>query len=87
MRIRTVDLSLDDVVVLVFEREMGDANRQAALLRDCLGARVHVVPLVGCSMISVVRAMLPNDPSSATRRTRAFDCNRNVMAGFAAAHG
>ena len=28
-----------------------------------------------------------NDPSSATRPTRAFDCNLDVMAGFAAAHG
>ncbi len=28
-----------------------------------------------------------NDPSSATRPTRAPDCNRDVMAGFAAAHG
>src|SRR5206468_11892285 len=26
----------------------------------------------------------PNDPSSATRPTRAFDCNRSAMAGFAA---
>ena len=29
----------------------------------------------------------PNDPSSATRPTKAFDCNRDAMAGFAAAHG
>ena len=29
----------------------------------------------------------PNDPSSATRPTRAFDCNLDAMAGFAAAHG
>ena len=29
----------------------------------------------------------PNDPSSATRPTRASDCNREAMAGFAAAHG
>ena len=29
----------------------------------------------------------PNDPSSATRPTRASDCNRSAMAGFAAAHG
>ncbi len=29
----------------------------------------------------------PNDPSSATRPTRASDCNRDAMAGFAAAHG
>ena len=29
----------------------------------------------------------PNDPSSATRPTSGHDCNRSVMAGFAAAHG
>ena len=29
----------------------------------------------------------PNDPSSATRPTRASDCNLDAMAGFAAAHG
>ena len=29
----------------------------------------------------------PNDPSSATRPTRAHDCNQSAMAGFAAAHG
>ena len=31
--------------------------------------------------------LTPNDPSSATRPTRAFDCNRDAMAGFAGAHG
>jgi hypothetical protein len=29
----------------------------------------------------------PNDPSSATRPTRASDCNQSARAGFAAAHG
>ena len=29
----------------------------------------------------------PNDPSSATRPTRGYDCNHTVMAGFAAARG
>ncbi|NBU11492.1 MAG: hypothetical protein EBS84_21210 [Proteobacteria bacterium] len=29
----------------------------------------------------------PNDPSSATRRTGRNDCNRDALAGFAAAHG
>ena len=33
------------------------------------------------------RVMPPNDPSSATRPARASDCNREAMAGFAAAHG
>ena len=32
-------------------------------------------------------ALSANDPSSATRPTRALDCNRDAMAGFAAAHG
>jgi len=43
-----------------------------------------------CSKINslvVVIAMTPNDPSSATRPTRGYDCNRSAMAGFAAAHG
>jgi len=31
--------------------------------------------------------MLPNDPSSATRRTGRNDCNHDAPAGFAAAHG
>ena len=31
--------------------------------------------------------MPPNDPSSATRPARACDCNRDAMAGFAAAPG
>ena len=31
--------------------------------------------------------LTPNDPSSATRPTSGRDCNRSVMAGFAAAHG
>jgi len=32
-------------------------------------------------------AHMANDPSSATRPTMTLDCNRSVMAGFAAAHG
>jgi len=34
-----------------------------------------------------VSAARPNDPSSATRRTGRYDCNRDAPAGFAAAHG
>ena len=33
------------------------------------------------------RRVLANDPSSATRPARRVNCNREVMAGFAAAHG
>src|SRR5436305_1259636 len=32
-------------------------------------------------------AISPNDPSSANRRTGRIDCDRDVPAGFAAAHG
>ena len=38
-------------------------------------------------MKSDVRMERPNDPSLATRPTRASDCNLDAMAGFAAAHG
>ena len=45
-------------------------------------------PYLKCvGMIHVERVVRPNDPSSATRPTRAFDCNRDARAGFAAAHG
>src|SRR6185503_17551126 len=33
------------------------------------------------------RDMMPNDKSSATRRTGRNDCNHDAPAGFAAAHG
>jgi hypothetical protein len=38
------------------------------------------------AMRFVVR-MMPNDPSSATRRAGRNDCNRDAPAGFVAAHG
>jgi hypothetical protein len=31
--------------------------------------------------------LMANDPSSATRPTGRYDCNRDAQAGFAAAHG
>jgi len=34
-----------------------------------------------------LRVITPNEVSSATRPTRAFHCNLDAMAGFAAAHG
>ena len=37
--------------------------------------------------MTVRRLMTPNEPSSATRPARRVDCNREAMAGFAAAHG
>jgi hypothetical protein len=36
---------------------------------------------------TAIRVQRPNDPSSATRPARTFDCNSDAMAGFAAAHG
>ena len=39
------------------------------------------------SVLEVMRRIMPNDPSSATRRTGRNDCNRDAPAGFAAAHG
>ena len=36
---------------------------------------------------TLMRVKPPNDPSSATRPARRVNCNREVMAGFAAAHG
>ena len=49
---------------------------EASLISSLLGVieRLHI-------------AMTPNDPSSATRPTGRNDCNRDAMAGFAAAHG
>ena len=52
-------------------------------------------PELGCNplehfhngLINLEWRKSPNDPSSATRPTRAFACNRDAMAGFAAAHG
>jgi len=34
-----------------------------------------------------MRVVMPNDKSSATRPTGRYDCNRDAMAGFAAALG
>jgi hypothetical protein len=34
-----------------------------------------------------INSMQANDPSSATRPAGRHDCNRDAMAGFAAAHG
>ena len=39
------------------------------------------------SRVFMRRALPPNDPSSATRRTGRNDCNHDAPAGFAAAHG
>src|SRR3954465_10303890 len=45
-------------------------------------------PANSCLRASMqTRACRPNDPSSATRPAGGVDCNRDAMAGFAAAHG
>ena len=52
-------------------------------------ARIFCLSIACAAVTSgdMVCALPPNDPSSATRPTRASDCNREAMAGFAAAHG
>ena len=40
-----------------------------------------------CGVMVRCDSVPPNDPSSATRPARAFDCNLDAMAGFAATHG
>ena len=60
--------------------------RYTEYLQEILQSRIDVddveVPL------DLRYALLPpNDPSSATRPASGHDCNREVMAGFAAAHG
>ncbi len=46
-----------------------------------------IVTAVCARVRVVIRVVPPNDPSSATRPTRAHDCNLDAMAGFAAAPG
>ena len=41
----------------------------------------------GKAPLNTTRVATPNDPSSATRPTGRTDCNRDAMAGFAAANG
>jgi hypothetical protein len=40
-----------------------------------------------CGVMVWCDSVPPNDPSSATRPAGRHDCNRDAMAGFAAAHG
>ncbi len=57
------------------------------LCRACVHHPVKVVN-VFLECFHIVRvSMRSNDPSSATRPTRALDCNLDAMAGLAAAHG
>src|SRR5207253_9779505 len=50
----------------------------------CRLNRIWCISLfIGFAFVGCLRAgwRSPNDPSSATRPTRAFDCNRDAMAG------
>ena len=54
------------------------------------GTCFHALVALGLELGGVIldcNAETPNDPSSATRPTRVFDCNLDAKAGFAAAHG
>ena len=58
----------------------GTIRERAGTVRECRTAMLLVVE-------NAHGVKPPNDPSSATRPTRASDCNLDAMAGFAAAHG
>ena len=62
----------------------GGALEPIAMLTSESGVNLEKMRFKFCPWCGRVR---PNDPSSATRPTRAFDCNLDAMAGFAAAHG
>ena len=57
--------------------------------REERGVATPVLRLLLSQLVSYFGGVVewPNDPSSATRPTRALACNREPMAGFAAAHG
>ena len=58
-----------------------------ALIAGIAGSLFGGWLIIRCGGFKHNDAMTPNDPSSATRPTRAMDCNSDAMAGFAAAHG
>ena len=63
----------------------GSESQQAPKLLRAFGS-CHLL----CVLVVVIARRVrtpPNDPSSATRPTRASDCNQSAMAGFAAAPG
>ena len=79
-------LELSDVLLIAADSGQTATKRKPpematrSALAALLGMKASGV-MVGCASVP------PNDPSSATRPTRAHDCNREAMAGFAAAHG
>ena len=62
-----------------------EENRRGLVLRRILAGIGRVFGMEGSYVCC--GGSQPNDPSSATRPTRALDCNLDAMAGFAAAHG
>ena len=61
---------------------------QGYLRRVCLRLTHHLgIKNMSVLFKSIHKRSRPNDPSSATRPTRALDCNLDAIAGFAAAHG
>ncbi len=62
-------------------------SQQVELLLGCLvQLKQDTDNLLACAG-GVDGVKPPNDPSSATRRSGRMDCNRDALAGFAAAHG
>ena len=68
-----------------------DSGQPATKIKPLeLATRSRSVVTLGLKLCGVMvrcDAATPNDPSSATRPTRASACNLDAMAGFAAAHG
>ena len=76
-------------LTIIWQREGG---RQLNFrIKPFTGANVqngeHTPKLSAVDALNRYEAKAANDPSSATRPTRALDCNRDARAGFAAAHG
>ena len=61
-------------------------NLRASIAIHC-GDEFRVVWTRNRIWFGGIELQWPNDPSSATRPTKAFACNLDAMAGFAAAHG
>jgi hypothetical protein len=78
LRLTIADAQLlkETLACTIRECDDTDANRPTILLCDKLNK----------SLRDKI-AKQQNDPSSATRRTGRVDCNRDALAGFAAAHG
>jgi hypothetical protein len=72
------------VWILVTAVAVGIGTRRSAAMPNII---VQDVLQIGYPKYAKSDPHGSNDPSSATRPRRAFDCNLDAMAGFAAAHG